>query len=66
MLLNLHSVCAGEDELATGYMKSAIRMAETLHLVGNDRHALSDFEVMSAEELSMHSYVAWSTFNLST
>lgn len=66
MILALSSICSGEDKLAKRYMVVGVRMAETLHLIGADRHSLEQFDNLTEAERHMHSHVAWGAFNFST
>lgn len=55
----------GKDDLAKSYMALCIRMGEDMHLYGNARFRLEQFDGLSASDASMLSYVAWGAFNVS-
>lgn len=55
----------GKDDLAKSYMALCIRMGEDMHLYGNERYRLEQFDGLSASGGSMLSYVSWGAFNAS-
>lgn len=66
MILSLGSICFGKDRFATNYMADGLRMAERLHLLGENRHSVEQMGSLSRDEVAMAKFVAWGAFNCST
>ncbi|KAJ8606898.1 hypothetical protein MRB53_040651 [Persea americana] len=64
MLLAMSNICLGENDLAKRYMIAGISMAESLHLMGQDRYELQQFGEMHPHAQEMLKHVAWGAFNV--
>nr|POE94324.1 nitrogen assimilation transcription factor nit-4 [Quercus suber] len=66
MILALGSICDGKDGLGKKCMVAGVKMAEAMHLIGEQRYTVDQYVGLSPRMLSTLVHAAWGAFNFST